>query len=562
MSPRDTTDDEHRSFSRERHRTSPRVPHHERRIFQAPPDAWENDESMRSFDYKYQVLAVISLGTFMVVLDTTIVNIALPKITAVFSATTDQSQIVLTGYLLALATIMPTTSFLTQRFGMKRCYIGTLIGFTVGSALCGLSQSLGMLSVARVIQGLGGGLIQPLGLASVFAVTPPNERGKMVGLYSLSLMVAPVLGPTLGGYLVEFVDWRWVFYVNVAPGIAAVVLGMLLLRETPTRKGVPFDFLGFVLAAVCTSSALLAADDAPKAEYAGWSDPWILTLLAISAITLPIFIWWELRTPNPLLNVRLFKIRGYSIATIIVMIVTGAMYGGLFLLPVFLQSPGLRGLGAWEAGLLLFPQALGMIPATIISGRLYDKIGPRPLMVVGLAILGGATWQMINLDLTTPDSTIRWLLIVRGAGLGLAMIPASTAWLASVPSQQTQAASTFSNVMRNLFGAFATAIFQTILTSREKFHFAGLAMFTQWTSPGVSKMLAQAQQAALAHGSSLATAKASVVLQVYSQVQKASVVQAFDDCFFIAAVACFAAILPTLLISASKAGEHSEPVEV
>jgi EmrB/QacA subfamily drug resistance transporter len=516
---------------------------------------------MRGFDYKYQVLVVISLGTFMVVLDTTIVNIALPKITAVFSATTDQSEIVLTGYLLALATIMPTTSFLTQRFGLKRCYIGTLIGFTVGSALCGISQSLGMLSVARVIQGFGGGLIQPLGMATVFAVTPPGERGKMIGLYSLSVMVAPVLGPTLGGYLVEFVDWRWVFYVNVPPGIAAIVLGMALLRESPIRKGGPFDLVGFVLAAVCSSSALLAASDAPKANYAGWSDPWVLTLLAVAAITLPIFIWWELRTPNPLLEIRLFKFRGFSIATVVVMIVTSALYGGLFLLPVFLQSPGLRGLGAWEAGLLLFPQAIGMTPATLMAGRLYDKIGPRPLMVVGLAILGAATWQMVHLDLDTPDSTIRWLLIVRGAGLGLAMIPASTAWLASVPGERTQAASTFSNVMRNLFGAFATAIFQTILTSREKFHFAGLAMFSQWSSPEVSRMLAQAQQAALAHGGSLAAAKASVVLQLYGRVQQAATVQGFDDCFFIAAMACFAAILPTLLISKGGSGARAEPVE-
>src|SRR3954452_23004667 len=239
---------------------------------------------MRGLDYKYQVLIVVSLGTFMVVLDTTIVNIALPKITAVFSATTDQSEIVLTGYLLALATIMPATSFLTQRFGMKAVYIGTLIGFTVGSALCGLSQSLTMLSVARVVQGFGGGLIQPLGLASIFAVTPPNERGKMIGLYSLALMVAPVLGPTLGGYLVEFVDWRWVFFVNVPAGAAAIVLAVLLLRASPTRKGVPFDLVGFVLAAVCTSSALLAATDAPKTNYAGWTDPSVVALLATSAV--------------------------------------------------------------------------------------------------------------------------------------------------------------------------------------------------------------------------------------------------------------------------------------
>jgi hypothetical protein len=183
-------------------------------------------------------------------------------------------------------------------------------------------------------------------------------------------------------------------------------------------------------------------------------------------------------------------------------------------------------------------------------------------MIVGLLILGAASWLMVSLDVTTPDSTLRWLLIVRGIGIGLAMIPGSTAWLAAAPASQTQAASTFSNVLRQLFGAFATAIFQTILTSREKLHYSELAMFTQWTSLSVSKMLAQAQQTALAHGTSVLAAQNGVILQLYSQVQKAAAVQGFDDCFFIAAMSCFLAVLPTLLIGKGHAGEHAEPVEV
>jgi EmrB/QacA subfamily drug resistance transporter len=217
---------------------------------------------MRGLAYQWRVLLVVSLGTFMVVLDSTIVNIALPKISAVFSASTDQIDIVLTGYTLALAITMPATGYVSQRLGLRRAYAATVAGFVLGSALCGLSQNLGMLALARVLQGFGGGMIQPLSMATLFSATPPEQRGKMTGLFGLSLMVAPILGPTLGGYLVEFVDWRWVFYVNLPVGCLGILLALILLRDSPTRRAGSFDLLGFALAAICTSAALLAATNA------------------------------------------------------------------------------------------------------------------------------------------------------------------------------------------------------------------------------------------------------------------------------------------------------------
>lgn len=516
---------------------------------------------MRGLSLPYRVLIVVSIGTFMVVLDSTIVNIALPKISAVFSASTDQVDIVLTGYTLALAIMMPATGFLSARFGLRWAYAGSLAAFALGSALCGLAQNVEMLAVSRVLQGLGGGMIQPLSMATLFAVTPERERGTMTGLYGLSLMVAPILGPTLGGYLVELVNWRWVFYVNVPVAVLGVLLSLVLLPKTP-RRPAGFDWPGFVLAAACTSSALLAATYAPNAAYTGWTDPRILGLLGVAAATLPLFVWWELRAPEPLLNVRLFANLRYSLGLAVLLIATAALFGGLFLLPVFLQNPSLRGLGALEAGLLLFPQAFGTAPMMVLAGRLMDRIGPRPLLVAGLAILAGASWQLVGLDLTTSDTTLQLLLILRGAGLGLALMPAQTAVLSAVPPSQTQAASTFSNVLRQVDGSFSTALMTSLLSSRQDFHYATLAMFVRWESPGVAEMLQQAQQTAAAHGQSLAAARETVLSQLYAQVQQAATVKSFDDCFLVVAVACALAILPALLLKRTASGSAAGPIEV
>lgn len=488
---------------------------------------------MRGLDYKWQTLIVIAIGTFMVVLDTTIVNIALPRVITVFGSTVDQAQLVVTGYMLALAVIMPTTPFLSQTFGTKRLYIATLVLFTLGSMLCGVAWSIPTLVLARVLQGLGGGMIQPLGMAMLFRVAPPDQRGKMMGIYALPVMVAPVLGPTLGGYLVEYVDWRWVFYLNVPAGILGVAMGLLLLRETPTSPGRRFDVAGFLLAAVCSSAALLGMTEAPEK---GWSDLGVVLKLVLAAIALPAFIWWELRARQPLLDLRLFAIPAFSVGAVVNFVASAALFGAIFLLPVFLQN--LRGLGALETGWLLFPQALATAVSVVGGGRLYDKVGPRPLIIVGLLVLAWSTWLLSRLDVTTSDGAIRWILVLRGAGTGLAMMPAITAWLAAAPPRQTQAASALQNVLRQMYGAFATGLFATILQSRIAFHYASLAMFVTPDLPPVAKMLAQAQQFALAHNLDLAQAKAATVGQVAGMVHLAAAVRGFDDCFLVAAVVC------------------------
>lgn len=498
---------------------------------------------MRRLDYKWHVLIVIALGTFMVVLDTTIVNIALPRIITIFGSTVDQAQLVLTGYMLALATIMPATPFLSQRLGTKRLYLVTMALFTIGSMLCGLAWSIPSLVVARVLQGLGGGMIQPLGMAMLFRVAPPEQRGTIMGIYALPVMVAPILGPTLGGYLVEYIDWRWVFFLNLPVGILAILMGLLLLRETPIVRGVRFDTVGFVLAALCSGGALLALTDAPEK---GWTDPRVVGLLTLALVTLPLFIWWELRLPQPLLNLRLFAIPAFSIGAFVNFVATISLFGAIFLLPVFLQN--VRGMGAMGTGLLLFPQALASAVTIVLGGRLYDRVGPRPLLFVGMLALAASTWQLAKLDLTTPDAEIRGLLVVRGAAMGLTMMPAMTAWLASAPLNQTSAASALNNVLRQLFGAFGTAIFATILHNRAIYHQAMLAMFLQPDSAAVMQALGQGQQFLIGHGLNLDQARQVVVGLLASQISLAATVRAFDDCFTIAAIAALLGIIPAMLL--------------
>jgi DHA2 family multidrug resistance protein len=498
---------------------------------------------LRRLEYQWQVLAVIAIGTFMVILDTTIVNIALPRIITVFGSPVDEAQLVITGYMLALATIVPAAPYFSQTFGSKRMYLITLALFTLGSALCGLAWSVPSLVLFRVVQGLGGGMIGPIGMAMLFRVTPPEQRGTVMSKYAMPVMLGPLLGPSLGGFLVEYVDWRWVFYLNVAPGIIGVVLGALLLRETPTVRGVRFDAIGFVLAACCSAGALLGLSDVPEK---GWTDPVVMGLLLLAAVTLPIFVWWQLRIPHPLLNLRLFAIPAFSVGAAVNFVTAAAMFGGIFLLPLFLQN--VRGLGAMETGLLLFPQSVASFVSIQISGRLYDRIGARPLVLTGLALLAVATGLLSRLDVETPNSFIQAVLMLRGIAMGLTMMPSMTAWLAAAPLNQAPAATALNNVLRQLFAAFGTAMYATILQQRIAFHYETIGMAMTPDAPAVLALLAEVQRVAVQYGLSLAQAKIIVVAQIAAQVRRAATVQGFDDAFLIGAIACLVGLVPAFFL--------------
>src|ERR1700704_2111037 len=261
--------------------------------------------ALHGLDYQWQVLICAVVGTFMVMLDQTGVNIPPPKITTVFGVGVHETQLVITSYMLALAVIMPATGYLSDTFGTKRLYLITMALFTGGSLLCGLAWNNTSLVAFRVIQGLGGGMMSPLGMTMLFQVVPPAQRNTIMGFFGLPLMLAPVLGPTLGGYLVEYIDWRVIFTLNVPIGLLGLFMGVTMLRETAHVPGLKFDLRGFVLSAVGFSAILLGLSDAASD---GWTSSGVLTRFAIGTVALVAWVWVELTEEHPLLDLRLFKI--------------------------------------------------------------------------------------------------------------------------------------------------------------------------------------------------------------------------------------------------------------
>ncbi|HEV7665113.1 MAG TPA: DHA2 family efflux MFS transporter permease subunit, partial [Chloroflexota bacterium] len=510
---------------------------------------------LAGLDYQWQVLLCAVVGTFMVMLDQTVVNIALPKITTVFGVGVHETQLVITSYMLALAVIMPATGYLSDTFGTKRLYLITMALFTGGSLLCGLAWNNSSLVAFRVIQGLGGGMMSPLGMTMLFQVVPPQRRNTIMGFFGLPLMLAPVLGPTLGGYLVEYIDWRVIFTLNVPIGMIGLFLGWTLLRESAHVPGLVFDFRGFVLSAVGFSAMLLGLSDAATD---GWSSPPVLIRFAIGTVALIAWVYVELTDAHPLLDLRLFKIPIFTFSALVSFVLTVGMFGGMLVLPLFLQN--LRGLGAAESGLILMTQVLPMTIAMPIVGRLVDKVGARVIIVIGLPLLALTTWQMSALDLSTSDTTIKLWLAARGAAMGLVMMPSMTAGLNAVPLPQMSRASAMSNVMRQVFGAFGTAIVVTILQQRQTFHTAILSQTLTPESIPLQQMLATTQQWALSQGLSLVQAQALAMMVAGKQLALSAAVMGFDDVFRVTAVVTLLAIPPALFMKTKKAAPGAAPI--
>jgi EmrB/QacA subfamily drug resistance transporter len=493
--------------------------------------------------YHWQALVVIALSAFMVILDTTIVNVALPRIIQVFQTDVSTGQLVLAGYMLALAVVVPASGYLSDRFGAKRTYLMTIVLFTIGSALCGLAPNIEGLIIFRVIQGLGGGMLMPLGMSLLFQVAPPAQRGTMMGAFGLPLLIAPMVGPTLGGYLVEYVDWRPIFTMNIPVGILATIAGIVILRETPKREGTRFDWAGFILSATAFSTAMLALEQAP---HDGWDAPHVMILLLIAGVTFPCWIVVELAQEQPMLDLTILRHRTYAVAMMVNFVSTTAMFSSMFLLPLFLQN--VRGLGAMEAGMLLLPQAAAAAIMMQISGRLLDRFGPRLVVLPGLLLLAFATWRLSGLDLNTSDGTIRETLFLRGLAMGMVMMPVTATSMDAIPRHLIPRATALQNVLRQLFAAFGTGMFATILTFREQLHQASLVQDVTPTNVAAVRILTATQTTMLERGMSEVAAYTSGLNILMKQVTQMAKVQSFDDCFFIATMIALMGLLPALFL--------------
>jgi EmrB/QacA subfamily drug resistance transporter len=475
-------------------------------------------------------LAVLIVGMFMSVLDISIINVAIPTMQLDFGATTDQIQWVENGYSLALGVVVPVSAWMAAKFGPGRVYNLSLLGFAAGSALCGLAWDLNSIVAFRVLQALPGGVLPVVTLTILYKIVPPEKIGAAMGMYGLGIIVAPAVGPTLGGYLVEYVDWRLIFFINVPVGILGVIAAVMLLpRFGPTPVG-RFDLLGFLSVATGLVCLLLALTEGQKW---GWTSYSIMILLTVGVLSLALFVVIELEVERPLLNVRVFKHWAFSNSLMLVSVLSIGLFAVLFYIPLLLQQA--RGLGAFDTGLLLLPQALVMAVIMPTAGLLYDKIGPRWPAAIGLAIVALGTYMLTGVTLESSTEHVVWVLVLRAVGMGLAMMPIMTGGLSAVPPDQVDGASAFNNVVQRTSSALGLAGLTSLVTySREQFSLdRGLLVSTDTPMP------------VLAPG---ATGEMAGMYAIYQQTQMIAFVEAMHSLFIVTAIITAAGVPLALML--------------
>jgi EmrB/QacA subfamily drug resistance transporter len=407
----------------------------------------------------WQIAGVVILGMIMSILDTTIVNVALDTLGRDLHSPISQIQWVVTGYLLSLAAVIPVTGWAARRFGAKRIYLISIVLFTLGSALCGLATTSTSLIVFRVLQGVGGGMIMPVGQMIMAEVAGPQRMGRVMGVVSMPAMLAPILGPVVGGAILEGLHWSWIFFVNVPIGALAAVLGWKMLPRSKLGSAGRLDYTGFALLA--TSMPLIVYGLSEIGTKGSFTAPTVVWPTLIGLVLSGVFIWHALRTERPLLDVRLYANRVFGAASLTTFGLGAALFGAMILVPLYYQQ--IRGESVIVTGLLVGPQGLGMLAMAPFNGRLTERFGGGRVAIVGVSLLSLST---VPLALVGPDTSIveiSLVLAVRGLGIGLAFMPAMTAAFGALRTDQLSDATPQMNVLQRLGGAIGTAVLAVVL---------------------------------------------------------------------------------------------------
>ena len=420
--------------------------------------------------YKWLVAIAFMAGLFMDLMDVTIVNVALPTLGRDFGATTNNLEWVVTGYLISLAIWIPASGWISDRLGSKRTFAFALVVFTIGSALCGLAWSADSLIAFRVLQGVGGGMMTPVGTAMLFRAYPPAERARAAAIVTVPTAIAPALGPVLGGWLVDNASWRWIFYVNVPVGLATLVFALLFLREHKEPDAGRFDVWGFLCSGGGLALVLYALSQAPAH---GWTSTAVVVSGLAGVVLFGVLVVLELSRPDPILHLRLLGDRIFRSANLTMFMVYAMMLGVLFLLPLFLQE--LRGLSALESGLTTFPQALGMFLMVPLTGRLYSRAGPRLMLTFALIGIMVTSALFLMVDLGTSLWWIRAIMFLRGVSMSLAIVASQAAAFASIRPEEIGRASALFNTNRQVAASIGIATLATVLGAQNSvtaFHHA------------------------------------------------------------------------------------------
>lgn len=424
---------------------------------------------LSKLEYKWLVGIVFVLALFMDLLDITIINVAIPTLAQEFGASTTTIEWVVTGYLLSLAIFIPISGWLGDRFGTKKVFILALTMFLVGSIACGLAWDVDSLIAFRVLQGAGGGMLTPVGMTMLFRAFPPQERAAASAVLAIPITVAPAVGPILGGYIVDYHDWPWIFFVNIPVGIVGLIAAIALLKENVSETPGRFDVPGFALSATGLVAIVYAL---ARAGSHGFDDSQVLVLGLGGAALLGVFTLVELRTAEPMIDVRLLGDKLFGASNVVQLVGNAGQMGAFFLLPIFMQAQ--MGMDAFHVGLALFPMAIGVAIAAQPAARVYPKVGPRKMMIVGFTGMMVLTFALALIDYGTSSWWIAANMLVRGMFFGLLIIPMQAASFATIaPTAMGRASSIFS-VGRQVAASLGVAVLATALTTRLTYHDAQL----------------------------------------------------------------------------------------
>ncbi len=486
------------------------------------------------------VIAItVTMATFMEVLDTSIANVSLPHIAGSLSASVEESTWVLTSYLVANAIILPLSGWLSSIFGRKRFYMCCVAMFTISSALCGLATNLEQLVFFRVLQGLSGGGLQPSEQAILVDTFPPAKRGMAMAVYGFAILTAPVLGPTLGGWITDNYTWRWIFYINVPVGCLSLLLSGMILEDPPyqkaqraARRGQPFriDLIGIGLIALGLGALEVVLD---KGQTEDWlHSPFIVRLAVVAVVSLVAAVIWELRHPDPIVNLRLFRDRNFSFAAIGVFFAFAVLYGSTVLLPQMLQT--LMGYTAFQAGLVMSPAGIAtMLEMPIIGILLSRGADARWLIATGLGVVAAASFWMSGLNLDVAPSQVIWPRIVQTMGAGLLWVPINTAAYAYIAKNQVNNASGLFNLIRNEGSSVGVALSTTLLQRRAQFHQFRLTEHVSALGRETTTWLGQLTQAAQAGGADPVLARSRGLGMMYGMVQRQAMAMSYLDLFWL-----------------------------
>ncbi|HVJ05690.1 MAG TPA: DHA2 family efflux MFS transporter permease subunit [Candidatus Saccharimonadales bacterium] len=479
----------------------------------------------------------VMLATFMEVLDTSIAAVALPYIAGSISATNDEATWVLTSYLVANAIILPASSWFSQRFGRKRFLLTCIVIFTIASFACGAANSLVVILIARAVQGAGGGALQPLSQAILLESFPPHQRGQAMALFGLGVVVAPVLGPTVGGWLTETYSWRWAFYINIPVGIMAIFMIMRYVHDPVyIRDAKPgrFDGIGFGLLAVWLGALQIVLDKGQEDDWFG--AVWIRWTVAVLVICLVAFLVRELTERSPLVKLRVFLNRNFLIGSILVGLFGGVIYGMITLLPLLYQE--LLGYNALDAGMAVSPRGLGSLVAMPLIGIISSRIDNRYLLAFGFALFGVCGLWFAKVNLGISQWSFLWPIILSGFGAGMVFVPLASTSMASLPNEEIGNAAGLFNLMRNIGGSIGISIVNTIIARHEQVHRVEMSRHINAASSTFQHMLSGATALTERMGGSQ--------LQAYSLINgilgQQARLRAYVDDFQYIALVCFGCI--------------------